>query len=73
VARWQHILNPLQKRIGCGCSLTVNSAERLHEAGFYIHELKTYYVERAPKFIGHIYEGVARKRSLAGTHIEADH
>ncbi len=59
VARLQNFLNPVQNIVGCGCKLTVNVEAELKTAGFKIGQLENYYIERAPKFIGHIYDGVA--------------
>jgi ubiquinone/menaquinone biosynthesis C-methylase UbiE len=59
VARLQKFLNPVQNIIGCGCKLTVDVGLELKKADFKILSLKTYYVPRAPKFLGHVYEGTA--------------
>jgi ubiquinone/menaquinone biosynthesis C-methylase UbiE len=59
VANLQFALNPLQRRIGCGCQLTVDVEQELRKAGLEIHSIKQYYVPKAPKFIGSVYEGVA--------------
>lgn len=59
VARFQNYLNPLQHKIGCGCSLTVDVERVLRAADFHIDQLKLYYAPRAPKFIGQLYEGIA--------------
>ncbi len=61
ISRWQHRLNPVQKRIGCGCSLTVNTREALLNAGFQILKLQNYYLENVPKYVGYVYEGIAHK------------
>jgi ubiquinone/menaquinone biosynthesis C-methylase UbiE len=47
VRRWQHRLNPLQKRLFGGCHLTRLIVDLLRENGFAITELDVYY-EKAP-------------------------
>jgi len=61
VQRWQRFLNPIQGCVGAGCSLTVNIEKELLEAGFQISELSNEYAEFAPKFLGYLYQGVAKK------------
>jgi SAM-dependent methyltransferase len=50
VRRWQHRLEPVQKRIFGGCHLTRPIADLLTAAGFTITELDVFYDKRAPKF-----------------------
>jgi ubiquinone/menaquinone biosynthesis C-methylase UbiE len=50
VQRWQHRLEPLQKRIGC--HLTRPVAEMLGAAGFTITEMERFYERGAPKSFG---------------------
>jgi SAM-dependent methyltransferase len=52
VRRWQHRLEPVQKRIFGGCHLTRPVADLLTAAGFTITELDVFYEEGAPKFLG---------------------
>jgi len=61
VAKWQRRLDPIQKVVGCGCSLTVNATDELKRAGFNVTRGETYYVQKAPKFVGYVYEGIAVK------------
>ena len=51
VRRWQHRLEPLQKRIFGGCHLTREIPDRLRDAGFEIVELDVFYEDGAPKFV----------------------
>ena len=51
VRRWQHRLEPLQKRLFCGCHLTRPVVELLTTAGFTITELDVFYEEGAPKVL----------------------
>lgn len=52
VRRWQHRLEPVQKRLFGGCHLTRPIVELLSAAGFTITELDVFYEERAPKPMG---------------------
>ena len=47
--RWQHRLEPLQKRVFGGCHLTRSIAGLLTEAGFTITEVDVFYEKGAPK------------------------
>ena len=50
VRRWQHRLEPVQKRVFGGCHLTRPIVELLTSAGFIITELDVFYDKGAPKF-----------------------
>jgi ubiquinone/menaquinone biosynthesis C-methylase UbiE len=52
VRRWQHRLEPLQKRLFGGCHLTRQIPQLLASAGFTITELDVFYEDGAPKFLG---------------------
>ena len=60
VRRWQHRLEPVQKRLFGGCHLTRPIVDLVRGAGFEISELDTYYEQGAPKFVGAHALGVAR-------------
>ncbi len=57
---WQNRLNPIQKVIGDGCHLNRN-IRQLVEAQFETVDLKEFYAEKEPKFIGYLYQGTATK------------
>jgi SAM-dependent methyltransferase len=59
VQRWQHRLEPLQKRAFGGCHLTRPIVDLLEGAGFVIREVDRYYEEGAPKIFGWNSLGVA--------------
>ena len=59
VQRWQHRLEPLQKRLFGGCHLTRRIVPLLTGAGFTISEVDAFYDEKAPKFVGAESLGVA--------------
>jgi SAM-dependent methyltransferase len=52
VRRWQHRLEPMQRRIFGGCHLTRPIPQLVKGAGFEITELDVFYDESAAKFIG---------------------
>jgi ubiquinone/menaquinone biosynthesis C-methylase UbiE len=52
VRRWQHRLEPIQKRIFGGCHLTRPIADLVAGAGFTIAALDVFYEDGAPKFLG---------------------
>ncbi|HET8717131.1 MAG TPA: class I SAM-dependent methyltransferase [Nocardioidaceae bacterium] len=60
VARWQHRLEPLQKRLAGGCHLTRRIAEQVGSAGFELEDVDAFYEEGAPKILGADTLGSAR-------------
>jgi ubiquinone/menaquinone biosynthesis C-methylase UbiE len=52
VQRWQHRLEPVQKRVFGGCHLTRPIVELVSSAGFEIRAVDVYYEEGTPKFLG---------------------
>jgi ubiquinone/menaquinone biosynthesis C-methylase UbiE len=59
VQRWQHRLEPLQKRLFGGCHLTRPIVDLLTTAGFAITELDVFYEDGAPKLVAADSLGVA--------------
>ncbi len=51
VARWQHRLEPVQKRVFGGCQLTREISKLVTDAGFTITEADVFYEDGAPKFL----------------------
>jgi SAM-dependent methyltransferase len=49
VRRWQHRLEPIQRRVFGGCHLTRPIADLLTEAGFTITDIDVFYEKAAPK------------------------
>lgn len=62
VQRWQHRINPLQKRLADGCHLTRDPLDLITNAGFDIVDQHARYVPRAPRAWGWFTGGVARRR-----------
>jgi len=59
VRRWQHRLEPIQKRVFGGCHLTRPVADMVSAAGFTIAELDAFYEDNAPKPLGYDSLGTA--------------
>ena len=59
VRRWQHRLEPVQKRLFGGCHLTRPIADLVTNAGFTITDLDVFYEDGAPKPVGAATLGVA--------------
>lgn len=59
VRRWQHRLEPMQKRLFGGCHLTRPIADLLTDAGFTITEVDVFYEKGAPKPLGADSLGIA--------------
>ena len=59
VRRWQHRLEPVQKRVFGGCHLTRPIADLLRSAGFTITELDVFYEDGTPKVMGANSLGIA--------------
>src|SRR5438067_1014967 len=62
VRRWQHRLEPMQKRLIGGCHLTRPIVDLLEDAGFTITELDVFYEKGAPKPMGADSLGIALAR-----------
>jgi ubiquinone/menaquinone biosynthesis C-methylase UbiE len=60
VRRWQHRLEPIQKRVFGGCHLTRPIVELVEGAGFQITEVDAYYEDGSPKVLGYNSLGIAR-------------
>jgi ubiquinone/menaquinone biosynthesis C-methylase UbiE len=59
VRRWQARLNPVQRRVGAGCTLDRDVPALLEAAGFVVDRLEFSYSMGQPKVFGATYEGVA--------------
>lgn len=59
VRRWQARLNPVQRRLGCGCHLDRDIPALLVAGGMRVERLDTYYGKGEPKVFGSMYEGIA--------------
>jgi len=61
VARWQHHLTPLWRRLAGGCHLDRKIDDLVRAAGFELDELKTEYSE-GPRAMTYMYKGHAVRR-----------
>lgn len=59
VRKWQHRVEPIQKRVVGGCHLTRRIPDLLTEAGFDIVDVDVFYEQGAPKFLAADSLGVA--------------
>lgn len=59
VRRWQHRLEPMQKRVFGGCHLTRRIVPLVEGAGLEIAEVDVFYEDGAPKFVGADSLGIA--------------
>ncbi len=60
VARWQDRLNEAWKPLAGGCHLNRPVCSLVEEAGLTLDRAEAYYLQRAPRFLGYLTEGVAR-------------
>jgi SAM-dependent methyltransferase len=65
VRRWQHRLEPLQRRLFGGCHLTKPIADLITDAGFVITSLDVFYEPGAPKSLGAFTLGRADNPAVA--------
>lgn len=61
VARWQHRLNPLQKRFGGGCCLNRQIEHLVRDGGFAVERVEKFYM-RGPRIFTYTFEGWATPR-----------
>jgi ubiquinone/menaquinone biosynthesis C-methylase UbiE len=59
VRRWQHRMEPMQKRLFGGCHMTRPIADLVTDAGFTITDIDIFYEKGAPKTLGAETLGVA--------------
>ena len=59
VLRWQRRINPIQRRVACGCNLDRDIPAIVEQGGLSIDSLDTYYMAGEPKPFGWTFEGIA--------------
>jgi len=62
VAKWQRRLNPIQRRIGRGCTLDRRIDSLIADAGLEITRLDRFLMPGMPRTHGTMYRGVATAR-----------
>ena len=60
VAKWQHRIEPVWKRLAGGCHLTRDTKSMLEGSGFSVDRHETMYLPNTPKFAGFAAWGSAR-------------
>jgi SAM-dependent methyltransferase len=66
VRRWQHRLDPVQRRVAGGCHVTRQAVDLVTAAGFTVVEVDRFYEPRSPKVMGAMTLGVAVAPQPAG-------
>lgn len=61
VARWQDRLNDAWKPLAGGCHLNRPVRSMIDDAGLVLGHAQDYYLKRAPRFLGFLTEGAARR------------
>jgi len=61
VQKWQDRLTPLNKKLADGCHLNREIKALIEKTGLNMAHLDRFYMEKAPKIFGSIYQGVALK------------
>ena len=59
VAQWQDRLNPLNRRIGCGCNMNRAIDALIQQAGLEIERFERYVLKGTPRVLMTMYRGVA--------------
>jgi SAM-dependent methyltransferase len=59
--KWQHRLNPLQKKLGAGCNLNRNIFHFVLQEPFETLELNRFELEKVPGILGSCYQGMLKK------------
>jgi len=59
VAKWQDLLNPLQRIIACGCNLNRPIGALIAEGGLKVKRLDRFRLPYVPRIAGEMYRGVA--------------
>lgn len=64
--RAQRAVEPVMRRINCGCSLLRDTRATLEEGGFTFAHIEEEHLEEMPLLYRRVIRGVARHRSIAG-------
>ncbi len=72
-AKMQHLLNPVQNLVGCGCRLTVDVEDELGRAHFVPRRYQKKFIGTGPRILGFVYQGVAIPRSDIDSQSPADY
>ncbi len=58
-AKWQHLFNPVQQLLACGCNINRRIDALIEEAGFRISHLERFQMEGIPRIAAEMYRGIA--------------
>jgi ubiquinone/menaquinone biosynthesis C-methylase UbiE len=61
VARWQDLLNPIQRVVACGCNLNRAIDDLIRESRFEIVKLERYSMPDVPRIFAETYRGLAQR------------
>lgn len=59
LARWQHRLNPVWRKMACGCEITRNTRHLFEAAGFQFQQLREWHHPSAMTLVAPVMSGVA--------------
>lgn len=63
VRRWQRRIEPLWKRIGCGCHLTRDTESAIRASGFEVESIERFSLDGHPRIVAPSIRGAARRGS----------
>ena len=64
VSKWQYILNPIWKHVGCGCNLTRDTIESINNEGFNTDNISRYqFSSMGLPITSQVIEGIATKET----------
>lgn len=61
--KWQRRLEPVHRRVACGCRLTRDTETAIRRAGFDVEAVERDWIPDAPRLLGWSVRGVARPAS----------
>ena len=68
VAKWQTILNPLQRVFACGCNLNRRIDRLIEDGGFTVEQLDRFVMDGLPRPGADMYRGVASPKPVSSRH-----
>lgn len=64
LSAWQDRVNPLWKKVGCGCHLNRSTKEVFQKAGFEFERIEEFYHPKIIKLVSPVIKGVAKKPNI---------
>lgn len=59
VARWQHLLTPIQRIVACGCHLNRRIDDLIEQGGFIVERCDRFVMDGLPRISAEMFRGVA--------------